>query len=208
LPPEGFFEDDDRDDLITAPLCANCHRPLAKDDEVMRMWMSADIKASAQGKRIFKDKVVGSTIPRSPKLLENIQPFLKRIKIGDTSVVVFSMPQSRAIPFIRRLTKGLLYTLYPNYDYFPDHFSVGYELPNEQTVPIIRKLISTLTPLEKGHGTFRVFHGITADTNDGGAWVYFFYDAVCFVCIHSKRPKFEQQFPAGYSEHSALPKFL
>src|SRR5439155_9836572 len=79
LPPEGFFEDDDREHLITAPLCANCHRPLAKDDEAMRMWMSADIKASPQGKRIFKDKVMGSTIPRSPQLLENIQPFLKRI---------------------------------------------------------------------------------------------------------------------------------
>jgi hypothetical protein len=172
------------------------------------MWMSGNIAASQRGKWIWLNKVMGSTIPRSPKLLENIQPYLKPIRLGSSSGAIFKMPQSRAIPFIRRLTKGLLYTFYPRYDYFPDYFSAHYEPPTPKNVPTIRKLISALSRTERGEGTFRVWHGITADTKDGGAWVYLFYDSVCFVCIHSKREKFRQHFPKGYVEHPSLPKFL
>jgi len=185
----GFFHPDDAKDLITAPLCSKCHRPLAKDDEIMRMWMSADSKASARGKWIFQTKIVRSTIPRSPKLLENIQPYLKPFKIGSLSGAIFNMPQSRAIPFIRRLTKGLLYTLYPDYDYFPDYFSVSYELPAPKTLATIKKLTSALSPLQRGEGTFQVWHGITIDTGDSGAWVYVFYEAVCFFVYAFKKAK-------------------
>jgi hypothetical protein len=208
LPPQGFFHPTDAKGLITAPLCNKCHRPLAKDDEIMRMWMSADIKASARGKWIFQNKVLRSTIPRSQKLLENIQPYLKQIKTGSSSGAIFNIPQSRAIPFIRRLTKGLLYTLHPDYDYFPDYFSVGYELPTQKSFATLKKLTSALSQLQRGEDTFKVWHGITTDTRDSGAWVYLFYGAVCFVCMHSKRQTFQQNFPEGYVEHPSLPKFL
>jgi hypothetical protein len=174
----------------------------------MRMWMSGDIKASPRGKWIWRNKVMGSTIPRSPKLLENVQPYLEPIRLGSSSGAIFKMPQSRAIPFIRRVTKGLLYTFYPDYDYFPDYLSVHYESPTSENVRTIQKLMSALSGTERGEGTLKVWHGITADTKDGGAWVYLFYDAVCFVCMHSKRESFQQQFPQGYAEHPSLPKFL
>jgi hypothetical protein len=207
LPPKGLFPTDAKD-LITAPLCRSCHSGLSKDDEVMRMWMASHIQASAAGKWIWKNKVLNSTIPRNPKLIENIQPFLKQVTLRGSAATVFSIPQSRAIPFIRRLTKGLLYTLHPDYDYFPDHFVVGYEKPTPKSIAVVKKLISALSCTERGRNAFRVWHGITSDTSDGGAWVYFFYDAVCFVCLHSKDAKFEQKFPPGYVEHASLPKYL
>ena len=135
-------------------------------------------------------------------------PYLKPIKTGSSSGAIFNAPQSRAIPFIRRLTKGLLYTLHPDYDYFPDYFSVDYERPTADTLATIKKLTSALSPLQRGEGTFQVWHGITTDTGDSGAWVYVFYEAVCFVCMHSKRQSFQQKFPQGYAEHPSLPKFL
>jgi hypothetical protein len=44
LSPEGFFEDDDKDNLLTAPLCSNCHPPLSKDDAAMRVTHPAVLK--------------------------------------------------------------------------------------------------------------------------------------------------------------------
>lgn len=204
LPPKGFFPPKDAQDLITAPLCASCHRPLTKDDEAMRMWMSAHAAASPTGKWIFKHKVLGSTIPRNPRLLDNLQPFLEPTPFG----VIFKVPQSRANPFIRRLTKGLLYSLYPEYDYFADYFVVGYPHPSAKTAATVGKLISTLTLTERGKNTFQVWHGITKDTGSGGAWVYLFYGVVCFVCLHSDKASFEQKFPDGYAEHHSLPNYL
>jgi len=204
LPPEGFFPPKQAHDLITAPLCENCHRPLAKDDEVMRMWLSSHGAASPAGKWIFKHKVVASTIARSQKLLDNIQRYLKPLPSG----AFFSIPQSRAIPFIRRLTKGLLYTLYPDYDYFPDYFTVHYHIPSGASLPTIKKLVVSLTPIQRGDGVFQVWHGLTSDTKDSGAWLYVFYNAVYFICLHSKRQRYQQKFPEGYVEHPSLPKRL
>lgn len=141
LPPIGFFPPDQRGNLITAPLCNRCHPPLSKTDEVMRLWTASSIGRSDSAKWIWENKVLRSTLPRSPKLLANIQPYLQRIHYetpdGPASGAIFSMPQARAVPFIRRITKGLLYTFYPDYDYFPDSFTIDYRLPT----PDARKII-------------------------------------------------------------------
>jgi len=212
LPPRGFCPPTHRSVLITAPLCQACHRPLANDDEAMRLWLSSHIQASEAGRWIWKNKVLTSTLARSPKLLQNIQPYLKRINLdtaeGQKSAAVFSMDQSRAVPFIRRLTKGLLYRLHPEYDYFPDHFRADYMLETLDNVAVVKELLSGLEAYQRSNEVFRVWHGIVKDTDEGGAWVYLFYDAVCFVCIHSKRPDYEQSFPQGYSEHPKLPPHL
>ena len=168
------------------------------------MWLSSHAAASPAGKWVFEHKVVASTIARSQKLLDNIQRYLKPLPSG----AFFSIPQSRAIPFIRRLTKGLLYTLYPDYDYFGDYFNVHYEIPSLRNLATIKKLVAVLTPIQRGDGVFQVWHGITSDTKDSGAWVYVFYSAVYFICFHSKRQRYQQKFPEGYAEHPSLPKSL
>lgn len=100
----------------------------------MRMWFAADINGSDTGKWVWENKVKTSTIPRSPKLLDNIQPLLERITIDGKQAAILKMPQSRPVPFIRRLTKGLLYTFYPQYDYLEDFFNVQYERPSKRTI--------------------------------------------------------------------------
>ena len=120
VPPKGFFPPDDRKNLITAPLCENCHMPLKNTDEAMRVWIAAGAAGtSGVGAWIWKHKVLGSTFKRSPKLRENIKKYLQEmvIKTEDgllTPVDVLKMPQGRVIPFIRRLTKGLLIISIPN----------------------------------------------------------------------------------------------
>ena len=120
--------------MITAPLCSACHSPLKKTDEAMGVWFAAAAGASTSGKWIWRNKVLPSTFRRSPKLLANIRkrhfrPIRLDTPEGEVAGGVVTMPRGRAIAFIRRLTKGLLYTFHPDYDYFPDFFTVDYRLP-------------------------------------------------------------------------------
>jgi hypothetical protein len=46
IPLKGFFPPGDCANLITAPLCCNCHSPFANMDEQMRVWISAGTAAT------------------------------------------------------------------------------------------------------------------------------------------------------------------
>jgi len=178
----------------------------------MRVWFAAAAGSSAAGKWIWRNKVLGSTFHRSPKLLANIQKrHFRPIWLapeGELAGGLLTMPRGRAIPFIRRLTKGLLYTFHPDYDYFPDFFTVDYRLPTPDAIKIVTQLVSHLPQVAVGNDVFRVWHGITADTGDAGVCVYLFYDAVCFICFHGKQGTFSQKFDEGYEEEKDLPQYL
>ncbi len=213
LPPRGFFPPNDRQNLITAPLCSTCHSPLKKTDEAMRVWLAAAGSRSPAGQWIWKNKVLGSTFRRSPKLLSNIQqrhfrPIFSQTDNREILAGIFTMPQGRAIPFIRRLTKGFLYKFYPDYDYFPDFFTVDYRLPTPEVVEITMQLAQNLSQVKTGNGVFRVWHGITADSRDAGAWIHLFYDSACFLRFHGKSEMFAQTFDDNYEEEKGLPQAL
>ena len=179
----------------------------------MRAWLAAAAGTSEAGKWIWQNKVLGSTFRRSPKLLAHIRekhlrPIRLNTETGEIGGAVFTMPQGRAVPFIRRLTKGILYTFDPEYDYFPDWFTVDYRLPTPEAVEIMKELVTHLPQVAVGDGVFRVWHGITADTQDAGVCVYLFYDAVCFVCFHGKSDIYRQAFDEGYEEEAGLPEHL
>lgn len=213
LPPEGFFPPG-TPNLITAPLCSSCHKPFDKIDEAMRLWLSAMIGGSPAGKWIWKNKVLGSTFVRSPKLRAYIQehhftPLHFDTDHGVVTGGLLTVPQECAMPFIRRLTKGLLYNLHPEYDYFPDSFALDHQLPTTESVETVMEVATLLSQNIVGDGSvFRVWHGLTSD-GDAGAWIYLFYETVCFVCFHGKdKAAFHQQFPEGFGAHYNLPAQL
>jgi hypothetical protein len=117
------------------------------------------------------------------------------------------MPQGCPNPFIRRLTKCILHSLHPEYDYFGDFFTVDFRLPTPDSVAAVEELIAGLPQLARGNGVFRLWRGFNAD-RDAGACVYLFFDAVCFVCLFGKATEFKQSFEDGYSEEPGLPAFL
>jgi len=208
IPPESFFPDDQRGNLFVAPLCETCHKPLSMDDEVMRWFLTIVEGVSKSGARIFKEKAQ-PRMKSQPKLWENIKPYLKTKWVTLPSGiieqrVVAGLLQARAMPFIRRLTKGFLYLFYPDYDYLEDHFTVVGNLRFEDLL----SLIAALKHNSRGDNVFDVWHGFTTDGGDGAVWVYRFYDATNFVCFHGKRKKWVQTFSAGYKEWHKLPKFL
>jgi hypothetical protein len=177
----------------------------------MRAWLAAAGGKSSAGHWIWKNKVLGSTFQRSPKLLSYIRekhfrPILNK-QTGELAAGLLTFPQADAVPFIRRLTKGILYAFHPEYDYFADHFAVVYRAPTDSMDDVLQ-LVSLLPQAARGNGVFRVWHGLAQDTQDAGACVYLFYEAVCFVCSYGKLETFKQKFDPGYKEASRLPEHL
>ena len=115
-----------------------------------------------------------------------------------------TIPAARVIPFIRRITKGLLYTLYPDYDYFSDSFTVKKQSNLRRWEPVSRLLKSD----SRGDDVFEFWHGIEADTREGGIWIYRFYGQGCFVCMHRHGDKWQQPELPGYKEFEGLPEYL
>jgi hypothetical protein len=215
IPPKGFFPTDARTDLITAPLCRDCHPRLTKMDEAMRVWIAAGAAETSNTARwIWQRKVMNSTFKRSPKLRKYIvEKHLHQMNVetpyGPVVKDVITMPQGRANPFVRRLAKGFLYSFYPDYDYFADNFNVVYRLPTQETVSVIAKLATKLSRRFFGKDIFRVWYGLTEDSPKSGAWIFLFYDAMCFVCFHGKTGVFTQQeLEEGYEEEPGLPPRL
>ena len=213
IPPEGFFPKDKRKELIYADCCHDCHSKLSMDDEVMRLWLSSAINASASGKWICEHKAIPRLLSK-PKLHDNIQPYLRESfrrnekgiigKVGE-----MDMLQSRAVPFIRRMTKGFIYHLYPEYDYFGDTFVVSRSTQfRDELVENIRRVVPVLKHLERGQDVFKLWYSIAADTKQAGIWVFLFYDAVLMTCIHSKDGRYQNKFSDSYKEWHGLPKHL
>jgi hypothetical protein len=212
IPPKSFFPVGQRQNLFTADCCEDCHRCLSMDDEVARFWLSSAASASPAGKWIWHNEAFPS-LQRKPKLLENVRKFVTRLEKrtsqgGSVEASVINFPQARMIPFVRRITKALLYTLYPDYDYFPDFFNVVYQFETAANVAKVKGLFPYLTGMSRGIGVFRVWHGIPAEKPAGGLWIFIFYEAVCFICIHGKAQLYKPKYPAGYQEWHKLPRHL
>jgi hypothetical protein len=211
IPPKGFFPPDTRENLITAPLCSDCRSPFKNMDEQMRVWISAGAAATSENaKWIWKNKVVNNTFKRSPTLRKYIaEKHFRKMSVetpsGPVVADVMTMPQSQVHPFIRRLTKGFLYSFYPDHDYFADNFNVVYQPEVSDAVELATKLSSC----SFGKDVCRIWHGLTKDNTKCGVWIFLFYGAACFVCFHGDPNLItSQDMGEGYKETLNLPPKL
>lgn len=206
IPPESFFPKGQRQKLFTAHLCHTCHEPLSRDDEVMRFFLSMVDGVSKSGRQIWESEAY-PRMQQQPKLWSQIQKYLK-IGLVETSNgieerLLAGLWQSRAIPFIRRLTRGFLYLFYPDCHQGEDIFIVNKMRFNE-----IAYLLPALSFEERGIGVFEMWHGMATDTKDSTIWIYRFYESTCFACLHGNGNRWKQNLPTGYKEWSGLPKHL
>jgi hypothetical protein len=183
-------------------------------DEQMRAWIVAGATATSESaKWIWKNKVMNGTFKRHPALRRYIvEKHLRKMIVetpnGPAVANVITMSQGEVIPFIRRLAKGFVYSLHPNYDYFGDNFSVVYRLPTKETVSETVALARNLSSRVVGKD-FRLWYGLTQDSPTCGALILLFYNSVCFVCFHGKGEIFPQvDLEEGYKEAPGLPPNL
>ncbi len=164
------------------------------------------MNASAAGKWIFVNKAVPS-IQSRPALHRQVIAHTKPLRLPGVPplAVQANIPASRIVPYFRRLTKALLYRLYPEYDYFLDSFGVTKDSLNNWNAEL-----PLLKHESRGQNIFDVWHSLDTD-EDGttaGTWIYRIYGDSVFSCRHSKKPRFTVEYPKGYKEHPKLPKYL
>jgi hypothetical protein len=209
IPPAGLFPPPLPSNLITVPCCRKCNESFSMTDEVVRLWFSTSVFASQQGKWIYKNKVLNSTLQRSPKLRQNIAKHMgvKTIQTedGTSEVPTIGFPVTRFNEFAERVCKGLLYHFYPNYDYTTVKFRIGNILPTPDNLSFLEAVISALQYESRGETVFRCWHGFNVDNSDEGVIVLMFYDGCCFLIFFGHGDKYKEpakEFGSGGPMHS------
>jgi hypothetical protein len=159
------------------------------EDEAIRAFFSLVHDRSEAGGRIWDERVIGSSIVRSPSFCEylvaRVQDFAVATPSGVEILPAFDVPIERVEPFMVRLTKGLLRFHYPEYDYRDSRFDVRFLPSTEETLQALEQgLVGTMYE-ERGEGVIRYRHGIT-DTGLNGIWFFMFYDAVWLLVHHTR----------------------
>lgn len=195
IPPVGFFVPPLPDDLITVPCCRNCNDAFANDDEAARAFLSAYRWQSEKGMWIWKNKVVGSTLKRSPKLAGHIRASLLPLPVktdkGVEIMPAIQFPVERMNRWMIRITRGLLAKFYPEIDSSSMNFDVQQITPSQEIADF---MFETMKYDQRGDGVFRFWRGVVADDPDStGIWSYVFYDGMCFSVTHSNNIKTLQE---------------
>jgi hypothetical protein len=137
--------------------------------------------------------VLPSLQTRNKKLAENVKKHVGlsylRAETGRVQVPTISIPSDRANNFLVRLTKGLLWHFYPEYDYSKVGFKVMNVAPIRKHIATIAQLTTVLIPDSRGDTVFRFWRGLVSDSPDTGAWVFLFYEAACLTVYHG--PQFK-----------------
>jgi hypothetical protein len=85
---------------------------LSLEDEAFRLWVTFAKDRSSDGEWIWKNKVLESSLKRSPKLRQNVKEHFKMLNANlpgwTVPLPTFSIPPERADKFLHRITKGLL----------------------------------------------------------------------------------------------------
>lgn len=181
IPPKGFFPQDKRCNLITVSCCEDCHKKLSLDDEAFRLFVAAQINRSAVGAWVWKNKVIGSSFKRSPKLKENVIKSLIKTNLVDAQGVQHSaitIPVERAEKFLIRLTKGLIVHHRPEINPINKEYKVSMLIPNQD---LVDNTLNKFLYAEVGEGVFRYWRAFNNEEEFIYVWVYVFYDGVMFM---------------------------
>jgi len=189
IPPGGFFPTPRPKNLITVPCCLACNNDFSKDDEAVRLWLSAHIDRSQSGERIWEERILKKTFYRSPALIEQLRVTLKDTHLmtssGAIDAVSYEVDGKRIKRFMIRITKGLLTHYFPDYDYTDAVFESHPITCNPEDNELLNQIRSLLKYDSRGDDVFQFRFGLT-DTKLSGLWLWVFYGATLFLVTHTK----------------------
>jgi len=99
--------------LITVPACESCNKSYDQDDEYFRAYVVIPAFQETTGRKMWDEKVFGSTLKRSPKLKRTLVDSLRKVEVkspggiylGDRREIGFSRPRIDRI--IEKSVRGL-----------------------------------------------------------------------------------------------------
>jgi hypothetical protein len=191
VPPRNLFPQPRPSDLITVPCCAKCNHDAHKDDEYLRLAVSGYYNTNQLGKRIWKEKAVGSTL-RKKRLRGSVDAMAKSFKkialitprgVEDAlEVMIKKAPVNRSLV---RITAGLLSILYPEIDRNELSFTMTQLDQFKLNDAGFRQIQRMLRYFQKGNGVYRCWHYVETTYSLKGAWVHMFFDSAAYLVEQS-----------------------
>ena len=113
VPPKGLFPSPAPDDLVTVPACRECNRTSSGDEEYFRIFACGKAPQTPAALRTWDEKVVGSTLPRSPKLRRGIIQGIRSVEVRTAAglylgrVPVLTFEGRRIARVLEKTVRGL-----------------------------------------------------------------------------------------------------
>lgn len=214
VPPKGLFDTPKPDNLITVLACHACNSRHSGFDERLRVLAASELQSNSAGKRIFMEKVIGSTMKKRRQfqfLAPIVQSFSSasvQTPHGPLPITKFRAPNPKEDVQlgVQSMVKGLLANFYPGFSYHAHHFVVM----DYHTATLARpgggaewELLKGLLPHcirdARGHHREFLFWRHVDLAGGCGVWFLLLYEALGFLVWHSADAKW-QEFSPGQTK--------
>ena len=191
LPPKNLFLPPRPSDLITLPCCNACNNQAHEDDEYLRLAVSGYLNNNPIGKRIWREKAVGSTIRkrRLRKPVDAMAASLKRIALitpeGVEDAVEVEIKRAPIDRALTRMTKGFLALLHPEIDRTLLTFRTTQLDQFKLNDPGFGEIRKVLSYFQRGNGVYRCWYGLDAEYSLKGGWIHMFFDSAAYLVEHT-----------------------
>lgn len=186
IPPKCIFAPPRPTNLITVRACFTCNNSFKLDDEYFRVAIAAQGYWSKSGRRIWEEKVVGSTFVRSPALRKVLTdsiipiPLDRRSEHFPEAEEGIHFDRGRINRVLNKVLRGLYRHHYPTID-------LGAEITTEfeMIAPSAEacELLNVLKREDIGGDSFRYWRGLSKDDLRVSIWAFSFYDRTYFRAI-------------------------
>lgn len=190
VPPAGLFPSPKPSNLIAVPCCFRCNNQHSGFDDRLRIVASTPFDRNQVGQRILEEKVLPGTLAKGhqtrfvEKLLASMQPTK-----GRPDLISLKIDAREFQLGMIRITKGLLFALYPRFDYRKSTFCVADISPKPSGAQMnIMTMLMRAQYFERGQRVFRCWHHVE-EVRGAGAWMLVFYECFGFFVFHSNNPK-------------------
>lgn len=185
VPPAGLFLSPKPTNLITVPSCFGCNNKHAGFDEWLRMVCSMPFDRNPEGQRIVDQKVLSGTMAKGRQMAfaARILAAMKSVP-GNGDLVYIQMDGSEFVDGVIRITKGLLFALYPNFDYFNSEFTAfGMTARASDEQLRLMAALKQQKYFERGQKTFQCWYHVD-ERQRYGMWMIVFYECFGFFVRH------------------------
>lgn len=188
VPPKCLFLSPRPTDLITVPACKECNNAFSKDDEFFRALVAiqADAAGNRVGQRIWDEKVIASTMKRSPALKRDLAKGITTVEVRSYSGLYLG--KSPALPFpkkrinrvVERIVRGLLWHHYRIKPGPAIHFQIRMD-PEIGDIPFSFESHANLSSV--GGTVFQYRHNTAIEDPEQSIWLLRFYSTTTFLVL-------------------------
>jgi hypothetical protein len=182
IPPKNLFKPPLPTNLITIAACLNCNNSYSLDEEYFRVCVATQGYGNDTGKWIWDEKVIHSTLRRSPLLRKQLIKHTFSLPVYSTSNLY--MEQQRAILYdcnrinhvVEKITKGLITVYQPTVNLQEIQFDVSLIGMDMELVSFLKQMPGKSI----ANDAFVFWRGFNENDPRESVWFMLFYKQTFF----------------------------